>query len=404
MIITTDYETLSSTMSTVSSIVTDKMLQEDFKNVIIWVKEGVVRFGAYGGIVSSATRTEADASIKEGEHFFQLKAKDITDVLNTFSSLKRTVVTKIEFHIGENDALMYVYEEPSSEEIANAEAYKQTSRFRITKPRMKEIVKAEIQKVVANTEGTTVPTGDLLVFINALYPTVSKETRESNYNVMFSADHIFTVPAQYAAIMPNKLPEVFQGFRLSNSMVNFLKNFIGYESEFIIAKEIAQGGMVILTVTAGYSVATIKCPDMSRAYDITNFMEIPEAGVVVDKEYLKDVLKRISLGNEAANVDISIENGYGFFKVSTKAMTQQIPVVKGKGEGAFSFQIRADLLSNLIFSHADYFGETVFLYLTTNERGNIVLAVKDNTEMWHTKIAGLSQSKGDFDWGRQLNA
>lgn len=403
MIITTDYETLTATMNTVSSIVSDKMLQEDFKNVIVWVKEGVVRFGAYGGIVSSATQTEAEASIKDGEHFIQLKAKDIMDVLSTFSGLKRTVVTKVEFHIGDNDALMYVYEEPSSEDITNAEAYKQTSRFRITKPRMKDIVKAEIQKVVANTEGTTIETADLLIFVNALYPTVAKETRESSYNVMFSEEHIFTVPAQYAAIMPNKLPEVFQGFRLSNSMINFLKNFIGSEPNFILAKEIGQGGMIILTVTAGQSVATIKCPDMSRSYDITNFMEIPETGVVVDKDYLKDVLKRISLGNEAANIDISMTDGFGLLKVTTKAMTQQIPVVKTKGEGSFSFQIRADLLSNLIFSHADYFGENVFLYLTTNERGAITLAVKDNTSMWHTKITGLAQSKGDFDWSRQLS-
>jgi hypothetical protein len=186
-------------------------------------------------------------------------------------------------------------------------------------------------------------------------------------------------------------------------MINFLKNFIGSEPNFQLAKEIGQGGMVILTVTAGESIATIKCPDMNRAYDITNFMEIPESGVVVDKDYLKDVLKRISLGNEPANIDISIENGFGFLKATTKTMTQQIPVVTAKGEGAFSFQIRADLLSNLIFSHADYFGENVFLYLTTNERGNITLAVKDNTSMWHTKITGLAQSKGDFEWGRQLN-
>ena len=403
MIITTDYETLTSTMNTVSSIVSDKMLQEDFKNVVVWVKEGVVRFGAFGGTVSSATKTVAESSVKEGEHFFQLKAKDISDVLSTFSGLKRTVVTKIEFHIGENDALMYLYEEAASDDFGNAEAYKQTPRFRITKPRLKDIVKAEIQKVVANTEGTVVETGDLLVFVNALYPTVAKETRESAYNVMFSEEHIFTVPAQYAAIMPNRLPEVFQGFRLSNSMVNFMKNFIGNEPNFVLAKETVQGGMVILTVTVGDSVATIKCPDMSRAYDITNFMEIPETGVVVDKDYLKDVLKRISLGNEAANIDISIENGFGLLKVTTKAMTQQVPVIKAKGSGAFSFQVRADLLSNLIFSHVDYFGENVYLYLTTNERGNITLAVKDNTEMWHTKITGLSQSKGDFDWGRQLN-
>lgn len=402
MIITTNHEALTSTMATVSSIVSDRLLAEDFKNVVVWVKDGKVKFGAYGGIVSSATDIEAEVDVKDGEHFHLLKAKDISDVLSTFAGLKRTKVTKIEFQINDNDALMTVYEEAISDDIDNAEAYNQSSKFRITKPRMKDIIKAEIQQVVEKEGGTVVETGTLLVFVNALYPTIAKETRESSYNMMFSEENIFTVPAQYAAIMPNKLPEVFQGFRLSNSMVNFLKNFIGNNPDFTISKEIGQGGMVILTITADNSVATIKCPDMSRAYDITNFMSIPETGVVVDKEYLKDVLKRISLGNDVANIDIKIENGFGYLKATTKAMTQQIPAITAKGEGEYSFQIKPDLLSSLIFSHADYFGENVFLYLENNDRGNITLAVKDNTTLWHTKIVGLAQSKGDFDWGRQL--
>lgn len=402
MLITTDYNTLTSTMATVSSIVSDKLLQEDFKNVIIWVKEGVVRFGAFGGNVSSATETTAEASIKEGEHFFQLKAKDINDVLNTFTGLKRTVVTKIEIQINDNDALMTVYEEAMDEEITNAEAYNQASKYRITKPRLKDIVKAEIQKVDSNKEGVTVETGTLLVYINALYPTVAKETRESSYNVMFDATSVYTVPAQYAAIMPNKLPDVFQGFRLSNSMINFLKNFIGTSEEFTIGKEVIDGGAIFLTVTVGDSIATIKCPDMSRAYDMTNFLEIPPNAVAIDKGYLKDVLKRIALGNEPANVDINIgEGGMGLMRVTTKAMTQNLPVLQAKGVGSYSFQIKADLLSTLIFSHVDYLGETVYLYLDLTERGTNILAVKDNTNLWHTKITGLTQSKGDFDWSRQ---
>lgn len=403
MIITMSFETLTSTMTKVSSIVSDKLLQEDFKNVIFWVKNGELYSSAYGGIVSSATKTDADVSVKEGEHFVQLKAKDIMDIMKTFIGLKRTVVSKVEFHIGENDALMYLYEEPVSDDLAFADNYRQVSKFRITKPRMKDIVKSEIQKIATNTEGTVVNTGDLLVYVNALYPTIANETRESTYNLMFGDEYIYTVPAQYAAIMPNRLPEVFRGFRLSNSMVNFLRNFIGTEEQFTIAKEVAQGGMVILTVTAGSSVATIKCPDMSRAFDITNFMTIPETGVVVDKGYLKDVLKRMSLGNEPAQITIVVENGVGNMSVITKTMTQQIPVLKAKGQGQFSFQIRAELLSNLIFSHADYFDENVYLYLEINERGNITLAVKDKLDIWHTKIMGLAQSRGDFDWGKQLS-
>lgn len=401
MIIKTSYEVLEEAMETVSAIVSDKMLQEDLKNVIVWVKDGKTRFAAYSGQIMSATEVDAEV-IQENsgvEEFVQLKAKDINDVLNSFKGLKRTVVSRIEIHVKENEAVMHVFEEPASEEFENAEEYRQVSKFRITKPRVKELVKNEVQKINIDVQGTDVPSVDLLVFVNALYPTVSKETRESTNNVLFGDEHIYTVPSNYSAIMPNTLPEVFRGFRLQNSVVNFLKNFIQNYDYFTIDKQDMGNGMVVLTVKVGSSVAVIKCADMSRAFDMTNFVTTPENGIVVDKQYLMDVLKRMNLSSEAAHIEVSIVDGVGTMKVVSKTMTQNIPVIKTKGEGSFPFSIRAELLSTIVFSHTTGLGENVFLYFEYNDRNNIVMAVKDNTGVWQTKITGLTQSKADFSWG-----
>lgn len=400
MIIKTSFETLENSMETVTALVSDRMLQEDLKNVIIWVKDGKPRFAAYSGHIISATEVDAEVlELEGGEAFVQLKAKDINDVINSFKGLKRTKVSQVEIHIKENEAVMHIFEEPIDEEIQDAEKYRQRSRFRITKPRVKEVVKTELMKINTEVEGVQIPSVDFMLYMNALYPTVSKEKRESTNNVLFSKEHIYTVLSPYSAVMENRLPEVLSGFRLQNSVVNFLMNFVSQDENFTIDKQDRGNGMVVLTVKVGNSVAEIKCADMSRAFDMTNFVTTPTNGVIVDKAYLVDVLKRMNLSSEAAFVEIAISEGVGTLKIVSKNMTQNIPVIKTKGEGSFPFSIRAELLSSVIFSHANYFGENIFLYLEHGSNGNIVLAVKDNTDLWQTKITGLAPSKGDFAWG-----
>lgn len=399
MIIKIDFNTLDKVMGTVSSIVSDKNLQEDLKNVIVWVKDGVTRFAAYNGNIVSATVVEAETMLPNPseETFVQLKAKDINDVLASFKGLNRTFVEKVEFHIAENEAVMHVFEAPIDEEISNPELYRQESKFRIVKPRLKEMVKNEVHKINVDVQGEVISSVDFLLYINALYPTVAKETRESTNNVLFGEEHIYTVLAPYSAIMPNKLPSVISGFRLSNTVVNFLKNFINGTDAFAIDKQDMGNGMVVLTVKVGDSVAVIKCADMSRAFDMTNFIKMPENGVVVDKMYFFDVLKRMSLSSEAAFVEVKIEEGHGEMKIVSKNMTQNIPVITTRGEGLFPFSIRAELLSSVVFSHFTY-GDNIFLYLEHGDKGNIVMAVADNSEIWQTKVTGLAPSKGDFSW------
>lgn len=401
MRIKTSFEALDSTMTTVTAIVSDRMLQEDLKNVVIWLKEGKVFFAAYSGTTLSATLVDAQVDtegVTHPEDFIQLKAKDINDILATFKGLKRTVISHVEFEIKENEAILHIFEEPSDPSIDQADSYRQESKFRVTKPRVKDLVKSEIQKINVDFQGPPIDNSVPLLYIGALLPTIAKETRESTNSLFFSDKYVYTFLAPYAAIMPNGLDPVFQGFRLNNTTVTFLKNFIQTEESFAMQKEVHPNGMVVLTVKVGNSVAVIKCSDMSRAFDISNFVTVPSNGLAVDKAYLLDVLKRVSLSSEATNIQIDIENGVGTFKIISKTMTQSLPVVEAKGQGSYHFMIKAELLSSVVFSHASDFGELVFLLFEHGDRGNIVMAVSDNTKLWHTKVTGLVAAKGDFAW------
>lgn len=401
MKITTTMEELDSAMVTVSAIVSDKHLKDDLKNVIFWVKGNRFSVAAYNGNIVSLSEIEGTVELPEGaeeNQFFQLRAKEVNDVLNSFKGLRRTRVDGIEFVIGEREAVMNILEEPISDDVEHADKYRQKSNFRIAKPPLSDLIKKEVMNVNLDVEGETLPSADLMLYVNSLYPTVQKEVREANSWIMFSEEDIYTFLPAYVAIMPNKLPPVFSNFRLLHTTVNFLKNFIANEDQFIVRNDSLGNGGVMLTFKVGKAVATIKSSDMSRSYDITNFRGHPSNGVAVDKAYLMDVLKRMSLSSEPATVQISISGGVGTLKVQSKSMNQEIPVVRAKGEGDFSFSIKADLLSTVSFSHFTATGEHAFIYIENGQNGRLVMTVSDDSNMWYTKMTGLAPVQANFAW------
>lgn len=413
MIITMGFEALKEAMGTISSIVENKNINEDSKNVVIWHKEGVTRFSAYNGNVVGATPVESTiVGAPEGEELFiQLKAKDINDVIDSFKGLTRTVVSSVRFEVKDDKAIMHVFEKASEDvEEENAEEYAQESKFRINKPRLQQIVRNSIREINTEAEGVTIPSDIMLEYIGALLPTVAKEVRDSTSHVMFGNDLLYTLTGAYGTVMPNKLGvvvdapvEAVSGFRLKNTVVSFIKGFIANSESFTLLKEDKGVGSVLLTLRVGGSVAVIKCPDMSRAYNMTNYAITPENepknGVVIDKMYFVDVLKRMSLGDAETQVEISIVEGEGQMKVLSKTMNQMIPVIQTKGEGVFSFKMKSELLSNVILSHLRGFGDKVFMYLEQNPSNNkLVLVVRDDTSLWQTKIDGLTSSRDSFAW------
>lgn len=399
MIINMKFEALDSAMSTVSNIVSDRQLDENLKNVTIWVKDNELRLAAYSGNIVSATPVEASIEYEgaeSGEYLAQLKAKDINDVISSFKGLTRTKISNVKIHIEDTQAMLYITESPVDETMHNASQYNQVSKFRIVKPHMKDLVRSKIQEIMMNPDGEEITTADLLLYLNALLPSVQKQTRDTNNKINFASDDIYALLQTHAALMPNKLPAVMSNFRLVNSVAAFIKTFITGTETFIVKKEEKGRGLVVLTIKANNSVAVIECPDMSRAFDMTGYSGMPANAIAVDKGYLTDVLKRLSLGSEAASINISLSGGVGSMKVITKTMTQEVPVINAKGEGSFSFSIKAELFSEMIFGHASL-DENVFIYLEQGER-NITMGCQDNSGLWKTKNTGLAPSTANFNW------
>lgn len=401
LVVKTNFNELDESMNTVNAIVSDKLLNDNFRNAIFRIKGNRVQIAAYNGNVTSLTDLHSVIEKPEGypeESFVQFKAKEIMDVLNAFKGLRKTKVEDVEFHIEDTQAVMLIKEVPLDDEMDNADKYNQVSRFRITMPRLEKLAQDAITRLEVDVEGEVVNTSQFLIYIDSLLPTVAKETRESTSNVMFSDEWVYTALANYTAVLDNKLPEVFRGFRLKNSTVSFVKNFISGSEEFEIHKEETDGKMVILTLKVGNAVASIQCADMSRSLDMSNYVKTSENRIAVDKDYLFDVLKRIGLDTNGASVSVEFTEDGATMTVASKQMKQDIPVERAKGVGSYSFVMKADLFASLILSHMSVFTGQVYLYFEENKTGQTEMSVKDNTGLWQTKIMGMSPAKSDFAW------
>lgn len=401
LVIKTKFNLLDEAMNTVNAIVADKLLNDNFRNAIFRIKEDKVQIAAFSGNITSLSRLEAEVIKPEGypsESFVQFKAKEIMDVLSAFKGLRKTKVEDIEFQVTDTQAVMFVHEVALDDEMENADKYNQVSRFRITMPRIEKVAQESVSRLEVDVAGEHINTEQFLIYVNSLLPTVAKETRESTSNIMFGDDLVYTALANYTAVMDNKLPDVLKGFRLKNSTLAFVKNFIEGNEEFEIKKDTAQGKMVVLTIKVGDSVASIQCADMSRALDMTNYIKTSENRIAVDKDYLFDVLKRVGLDTNGASVEVNFGAEGATMTVASKQMKQDIPIERAKGEGSYSFVMKADLFASLIFSHMPIFTGQVYLYFGEGKNGTTEMSVKDNTGLWHTKIMGMSPARADYAW------
>ncbi|MNL91160.1 hypothetical protein D3C81_08900 [compost metagenome] len=400
-------ENLEKAMSSISAIIADKMAQEEVKNLILWVKEGKVKFVGANYYITNINNIDCELEQEEGsgESFISLRAKDINDIMATFKGLKKTKVEYVDFIIGENNAIMEIKEVPIDDKDEFAAKLNQVSKFKITRPRMKPILEKQIKEIDTTVEGTPIVCADLRLYIDALLPTIAKETRENVNHMLFGEDYIYTVLSTYVAIMKNELPKeqksVISDFKLQNTIVNFLKGFMGNLETISIHKHKFETGKVVLTIIKDDAIAVISCADLQRTFDIKGYMELPQNKIAVDKLYLLDVLKRMNLSVEAAFVEVDLDgtegNGYTpTMKVTSKNMTQEIPLRKAKGTGKYNFSMRAELLSSMVFGQTNL-DENVFFSLDIKDN-SVILACSDNTNIWATRMNGLAITKGNFDW------
>lgn len=396
MLVRVSYEDLSNAIALLQNVIATKGLQEDLKVMNLYVKDTNLKLIATDGKVFCLTDLNGTYDLEgltEENSYVALRIKEISEILDKFKSLQRTTVKHIEMLIKEHGVVMIVTEEAKNDEEKSLYA-DQITRFKLTKMDVKSFVKQELPAIFTPSEAVELENGQLKMYLDYFETPLSKPKDPSVLH--FKSDYLVSVLGNvYAIMMENKLPEIFKNFTLSYTAVSFLNELLKTTDKFKVYKEelksdsgVSKG--IILTFTFGKTIVRMKTQDMSNSVNIDNFKQVPHNQVVVDKLYLIDVLKRLDPTDQAF-VSIKITNGIGEMLITSVKTNQRVPVKVANGDGVYSFVLRPEHLSNIIFSHITRQSDGTILddvhICLHHEQGQryIQLTCKDNTDDWSTK-------------------
>lgn len=382
------YDTLINNLEYVSTIVEDRLLDESMRNIIVRInKSGVVHFIGYNSIVICRTRlengdyrlTEEDDVYDESQNFYmQLKAKELMNFLNTFKSLKRTKPTDVLIETVNNKLRLTVFEvEDTDEGIREL-----NSKWLFDNIPLKLNVKNEINMELKATE-TSIQSINVLFYLSSLVPLLSDENGNGLPSRMhFGDDYVFVVTGMFATLFKNELPEAFKKVVFTYSALNFMKKVLERNEVVDIGK--TESHLILATDTSEAFIRYIpKMPDTSIY--LKSFKR--DHVVVLDRKYLKDVVKRLSLTNDMATVEIDTNNEGLLVKNSKFSQLVPIQFERGITElGKITFKIATKVLDKAVIGDDNIFPEQIGIYINPLANTGYVLIFSDSSDKWFSTV------------------
>lgn len=387
------FDILINNLDYVSTVVEDKLLDDSMRNIIFKLSERGVSLIGYNSIAICKTHLqEGDYRVEFGEGdlktseegevmYIQVKSKELNNFLSTFKSLNKTKPSDVLFETINAKIRLTVFEEPVD---ASDTHLSQPSVWVYDNINVKENVLKEINQKIEEG-GQSLQSLDILLYLTTLLPLLSDEGGNSLPSKMhFSKDYVYVMPKMFATLFTNVLPEAFQDVVLSYSALNFLKKVLDHNDVVSVNKTATHVTLVTDTSEALLRYTT-KMPDQKVYQNAVK----KDNGVGIDKLYLKDVLKRLSISNES--ITITIKANEEKMEVKNSKFNQVIPLtqVKGmEGLGSVVFKLTPEILNKAVIGdNTGAFPDELFLYVVPQQTSGYTLVFADSTSSWFSIIS-----------------
>lgn len=373
MKIEVNFSELQNVLGYVGTILNDKSVDDKLKNVIFSITSEEIKVIGYNAFTFSRTVLEKctieDVS-SDGWHF-QLKASELNKILGSFSSMYKTQVERLDFEDDGVKIKVTVHEEAKDSEDSRLN---QDSVFLLENAPIPEKIMKEVSlELTGDVE--LVSSGDPLLYLDSLFPLMNNDTASSMASKLnFASDYVFILTSTMSAFMQNKLPDAFKDLTLTYSSANFLKKLCETVEDIGVVKL-----EKYLCVQSGNTEAFMKFQAVRVNYKTYVDKLNKDTGIVIDRLYLKDVLKR--MGNIQPEGKIYVTDDEQLHVVNSK-FEQFIPLEAVKGEASgISFNMSVPILDKVIVGRDDVFSSNLFMYFVETARG-YVLYVSDKTGAW----------------------
>ena len=347
------------------------------KSVTFKVTEEAISIYGESATVGAITDIERgdftyEPSNEEGQDLFQVKTKEFTSFLNTFTQ-DRTRPTDVVFQIDNNRLHLTVHEEPLDGQPSYLENESKWT-FDLT-----AVKKATVESMQIDV-GTEIVNSELLqLYVDAMYPLISGGSiNMSDSKLNFAEEYVYVFTSRVVAMFKNKLPNCMRGIVLSKAGVEVLKNLSeGFEQLMVTKNEEASK----LFVSAGNNRVAIKFNRKMPPYQQTLDSLSPDNYTVIDRKLLKSIIKRLKLTKDTTM--LSVNTGEEVMNVGNSRFAQNIPLIEFGGDilDTFKVGVVTEALEDAILGSDEIYPDEV--HISPTKQGNaFMIKFSDDSQNW----------------------
>lgn len=392
-----NYENLLSNLLDISLVAEDAMSSDDVKNIIFkFTRDSIQLIGVSRLVVFKRTLSpeiyhleiDEEELDNNGYAFMQVKSKEIISYLSTYKALKKTKVESVELSLVNKLTIVCKIAEVAKEDDesfgADTAGKAYLSSYTFNNIAIKPNMIGQINMKADLSECATLPVLYILFHTRNMLPILKNDTSLFGQLVIGDDGVVVAHNASFTTYMGNVLPECFGGTKISNRALSLIDKLFSAD-ETVQCKKVDNYIYIHSEDTNSevFIVYDSKLPN----YQMQRKLFVKDHRLSLDRVYLRDILKRLSLTNDSISVSIKCEDNIVDLKNSKFHQTISILDKAGLEEySSINFKILPESLNKAIIGSDDEFSDELYIYFCPQPNGDMMLAFADNSDKWFSTV------------------
>lgn len=365
-----EYDSLVGLLSHATSVTSDSALKDSDKTVVFMIHEdGDSIIAAKNSDLMVRVAFTPEKVEKAGN--IQINSSELAKILGTYTSLSRTKVDSVEFRENETRVQVIVHESDLDEE---QDLFGGVTSYSLDNIKIKDRLLDDLKLKFEEESAESVNVTELDMVLSTLIPVMDSKKGVNNNFIHFADDVIFVMDTRCQVFYKNILPEVLHNVSLRYTSVSYMKKMSETSNHLLM---VLQGNKFAVRSEDGSIEAFINYIPVRFNYKPTYEGITKANGVILDRKFLKDILRRLSTMGADATFTIK-EDGV---HIRTNDFSRVMPINNAKGDiMGIEFKMKTSLLSYMIVGDDSIMSSDLFLYLEKATRGvGYQLSVSDDS-------------------------
>lgn len=374
-----DYDNLVYLLDNATSVTSDSALKDADKTIFFLIKDE-------GESIAVAKNSDLFIRVKFTPELVkeagnvQVNSSELSKILGTFSNLSRTRVESIEFKVHKSKVQVIVHESALDEDYQD---FAGDTSYSLDSINIKEKTLQDISVEFDDENAVDVDSMELDIVLSTLLPIMDSKKGLNNNQIHFASDQIFVMDNRSQIFYKNILPEVFSNSSFRYTSVAYMRKLIQTSNHLRV---VISGNKFAIRSESGEVEAYINQLGVRFNYKPTLEKITKEKGIILDRAFLKDIIRRLSIMGSDPKVSIQ-EDGV---HITTESFSRVIPISNSKGnvEG-MEFKVNSSLLASMIIGDDSVMSNNLFLYLEPVKPRGIQLTISDDSGAFlsNTKVS-----------------